>query len=272
VSERRSHEADPVPDPVLARALEALPAVQADAAFEARLRGRFLRGEDETAGSQPPAATSRRRLVLLPALALLAAAAVVVVFFLARPDEGPAWELMASSRGEVVHVDDLPYPVARPEALRAALARGGTVRTDEETHLRLRLGETLALEIGAQSEVRLPRPPRAGSPPPLFSTLRGHLSIATGPGLAGRRLLVRAPELEVEVVGTRFAVDVSDKGTCVCCTEGTVEVRSLALSDQLGQVQGGAMAFGLPDGNLMFAEMVIDEHVEPLGELGATWP
>jgi len=270
MSAPHEHDDELARDPELARALEALPPVVADAAFEARLRARFLQGGSGQDTQEAPPTPSRRRLVLLPALALAAAAAVITVFLVATPDPAPAWEVLPTSRGDVIHVDDRPYSLSRPDELRSALARGAQVRTAAGTRLHLGLGSQFALEIGAQSEVRLPRPPRVEVRPLTLSALYGHLSVVTGPEFAGNRLLVRAPEVEVEVVGTRFAVDVGEDGTCVCCTQGTVEVRSLVRPEQAGPVGADAMALGMPDGSLKFAPMIVPEHVEPLEELAGS--
>jgi len=256
-------------DPALARALEALPPAPADPAFRARLRVAFLQGP-EAQEPGPAAPRPRPQLALLPLVALLAAAAIVLVFFLSSPPAGAGWEVLASSRGASILVDDRPYAVSPPEELQLALARGGRVRTGEGTLLRLRLGERLALEIGPQSEVTLPHPdPVTEVPAPVLAALQGHLAVATGPAFRGSSLLVRAPEIEVEVVGTRFAVDVGPQGTCACCTEGVIEVRSLALPEQSGQVAAGGMAVAMPDGSLKFAPETDPSHVAGLAELAA---
>jgi hypothetical protein len=275
VSVERPAAPDPAPDPELARALEALPPVEADPTFEARLRARFVRG-DEPAVTLAPVPRRGSPLRLVATLVTLAAAVLVAFLLTTRGRADSGWTLVDGRSGDVVYLDDRATPADDAAAIASALAGGARVRTPEDVGLSLRLGEQLAVHVGPASEVALPRPERGlRDAPYLLSAEAGHLSVVTGPAFPGRRLVVRTPELEAEVVGTRFAVDVGEQGTCVCCTQGRVAVRSLSQPDEAGQVSGGSLGFGFPDGSLMTAEMLKDEHVEPLetlaGQLPAAW-
>ena len=92
-----------------------------------------------------------------------------------------------------------------------------------------------------------------------------HLAVRTGPEFAGSRLVVRAPDAEVAVLGTRFAVDVVPAGTCVCCGEGRVDVRSLR-DGAAAAVDPGGMAFAHTAGTISTGA-VQSEHAPALAAL-----
>jgi ferric-dicitrate binding protein FerR (iron transport regulator) len=217
-------------DPALERALEALVEERPDARFARLQRARFV-----GAG----AVHLRRRRVLA---ALAAAAGVAVALSLwrgTRAPDAPAWRVLAA-RGPVT-LDGAALDAA-------TLARGGRLRTGPAGELRLVLGRSLALLVGPDSELDLPALAALGDDWRIGAR-SGHLALRTGPDFAGSRLSVRAPDAEVAVLGTRFAVDVFPEGTCVCCGEGRVDVRSLR-DGAAAEVDPGGMAFAHAAGTI----------------------
>ena len=121
MSAERPHATDPAPDAELARALEALPEVEADPAFEARLRARFL-GGDEPAVTLAPAPRRGSPLRLVATLVTLAAAVLVAFLLTTRGGTDAGWTLVAS-RPDAVH-----QAIARPlgPPVRCGAGRSGS--------------------------------------------------------------------------------------------------------------------------------------------------
>lgn len=253
-------ERDDELDPRLARALEALSEERPDARFERALRARFV---DPHASAAPPRAPRRRAVARrgprpAPWIALASAAALVLVAALwwrgSRP-AAPSWRVL-SAEGTTT-LDGRPLDAER-------LAAGGRLVSGDGATLRLVLGEELALAIGPASEIVLPAVPAGdGARAWLLEARAGHLAVATGAAFQGSRLAVQAPDARVEVVGTRFAVDVYDQGTCVCCSEGRVRVDSLREGTDQASVAAGGMAYAHTTGGLATGA-VLPDHVEPL--------
>lgn len=268
-------------DPALERALGSLPPPQARPGFRSDLRSRFVHADAEPA-ALPDATAPRRRAAeprsplarRLP-LWLGLAAASVAAFFLIRGEAAPppGWEVLDQSYGELVYVNGSQHSPEWETDLQTALREGGRVRTTATSGLHLRFGDDLALFIGPESRVVLPRSPSGGDAPRFdLLTESGHLSVATGPDFAGSTLQVFTPDTEVEVVGTSFAVDVDDKGTCVCCRSGTVRVRPLAsAADEDQPVEAGNVGFVFPDGRLARQAGTMAEHVKTLDALRSSW-
>src|SRR6185369_13342982 len=76
-----------------------------------------------------------------------------------------------------------------------------------------------------------------------MGALAGHVRVTTGPGFAGQQMLVHSDVMDATIVGTAFAVDYEEKGTCVCCMHGEVEVRSTTAEGDWKPVKPGTMCF-----------------------------
>lgn len=218
-------------DPALERALAALAEERPDPRFERELRARFL-GER---------AARRTRRAWLTALA--AAAGLTLALSLwrgARGESASAWRVLAV-QGRVT-LDGRAVAVADLEA-------GGRLRTGPEGGLWIALGRRVALALGPESELDLPALPAPAADWRLQAHA-GHLALRTGPDFARARLLVRAPDAEVAVLGTRFAIDVDEDGTCVCCSEGRVDVRSLRDDAARAEVSPGGRAYAHAHGGI----------------------
>jgi ferric-dicitrate binding protein FerR (iron transport regulator) len=269
-------------DAEVERALLALPRPAARAPFRAGLRRRFLEVDPdlrvgEPAPPPPPASPHevwRRRALKVGAIA--AAALVLLVLFELRP-RGPRWSVIEASPGAIVRVDGTPRRADDAAALEEALVGAEAIESEAGT-LRLRLGDLYLLELGPGTALRLSTLDRAARAEPLaIRAERGSVRVRTGPAFAGSRMRVSAPNLDLRVVGTTFAVDRLEHGTCVCCFEGTVEL-----------VAGGVIEDPSPLGPGRFCIVDDDEargaqwgdvhgpHAEALRELEtaarAIWP
>lgn len=234
-------------DPALERALAALQDEQPDARFERALRARFL------------GASSARRRPRAWVTALAAAAGLALALWTwraARGEGADAWRVLAVE-GEVT-LDGRALELADLES-------GGRLRSGPDGGLRLVLGKRLALALGPDSDIELPAQ-RASHAAWRLRANAGHLALRTGPEFAGARLQVLAPDAEVEVLGTRFAVDLYEDGTCVCCSEGRVDVRSLRAEAARAQVPPGGMAYAHAQGGITTGE-VQPEHSSALDAL-----
>lgn len=235
---------DDGPDPALERVLSALREEQPDPRFERELRARFV------------GARSSRRTRRAWITALAAAAGLTLALSLWRAARPPAWRVLATQGEATLDGRDLSA---------ADLARGGRLRTGPQGGLRLALGRRVALVVGPDSEIELPALAATASEW-LLRAHAGHLALRTGPQFAGERLRVLAPDAEVDVFGTRFAVDVYPDGTCVCCSEGEVDVRSRHADNSHAQVSPGGMAFAHTHGAITTGG-VQPEHAPALDAL-----
>lgn len=194
----------------------------------------------------PASARSQRRRTwsLVGGSVALAAAAVLVMALLPRggTEVAPAsgWSLL--SGGQVALVDGQALDLADSSALSGggfALADAPQQVTAGDETLRLRFGDQMVLELEPGSTLDVSDLTEAGhADGEWVLSMQGETGgyrVATMEGFRRdeRRLLFRTPDAEVEVVGTVFGVDrypdrVGGKsGTCVCCCDGEVQVRSL---------------------------------------------
>jgi len=240
-------------DPKLERVLGAHVDPRPDPRFERELRARFVGGTAPRRAPQP----TRRALWIPLAVAAGAALGLGLWWRGARSEPAP-WRVLEAAAGAT-----LDGAALSP----AALAAGGRLRTGPAGGVRLVLGRHVALSLGADSELVLPAVDSLEGPQAwLLEAPAGHLAIATGPDFPGSRLAVRAPDAQVEVVGTRFAVDVYESGTCVCCSEGRVQVTSRREGAEGAGVPAGGMAYAHSAGGLSTGE-VMPDHVAPLDAL-----
>jgi hypothetical protein len=253
------------PSPELERALERLRPSGARPEFAERLRREFVAGElsdrpDATIASSPPA---RRWIPWAIAAGILL---VVLPFLLPTRGPGPAWTVIDPPAGGSLQVDGKLIPFSEDAALAAALEGALRIETSEAP-IRLRLRERLVLELAAGSSLRVESTDTEvlGSPSPIQLELeRGSLAVVTSPGFEGSRLEILTAQGAVAVTGTAFAVDVvPGMGTCVCCSSGSIVVRSRLGEAPAATVSGGANAFVFTDGKLRTGDPV-PEHLAPI--------
>ena len=266
--------------PELRRALDSVPAPEADPAFEARLRDRFV-GAGKIALEEDRAPGPRTRAWGV-VVALAAAAAFLLVLRIVNQPDAPA----VDDGGDAVAVASSPWsllpgscPDARlggvdldtsTEGFLEGLVEGATLETAGSGPLRLKLDDRLVLELAENSRMALASLPGGGSPETLRMTLEsGAVRLVTGAGFDGSRLFVDTPDAGVEIVGTELAVDYyPDDGTCVCCTEGLVRVVPVLAPDAAADAAGGRACFVKTDGR-MGQMPAIGKHVAPIDDLRA---
>jgi ferric-dicitrate binding protein FerR (iron transport regulator) len=283
-------------DVEIERALACVPRPAAAAEFKARLRSRFLDVDPDlrAEASLGPAAHSsearargpmaggaggaggaraddvwRRRFVSLSVIA--AAAAVLLALFVLRP-RGPRWQVLDGTGAGIAKIDGSPVDTSNRVALADALA-GATTLESGTGLLRLRLGDLYLLELDPHSRVALSALDKHSRAEPLsLRAERGALRVQTGPAFPGSSMRVSTSELDLRVTGTAFAVDLLDsateQGTCVCCLEGSVEVRSASKIPDARAISAGAMCVVFRDKKAppLWGE-VVEPHARPLRAL-----
>lgn len=167
------------------------------------------------------------------------------------------------------------------EALEAATRDHSPIEVSEGT-LRFGIGELFVVELAENTSARFLELPddvtAAGDRGRVrVEVERGTMRVVTLEGFPGTEMLVSTPFAEVRAVGTQFAVDVFEPdpsypgpaGTCVCCIEGEVEVRSTTpnLPDgALRTIGANAMGFAYLDGPISPSMAVVPDHAAPLAE------
>lgn len=156
-----------------------------------------------------------------------------------------------------------------------------------EGSLRVAFEDVLALELAPHTRISFVEMPSRASGPGAggagtirIEVERGTLRAVTLDEFPGTELLVSSPSAEVRAVGTQFAVDVFEPGnphgappgTCVCCIEGEVEVRSKTpkiTEDAERSIDDGAMGYAYLDGVISPPMGIIEDHATPLATLAA---
>ncbi len=193
------------------------PAVRED--FRARLRAEFV------AGRIPEGAAPARRVIPMPLRAALALAAAAAGAFLVL-GRAPEWQVMVAPAAGEVRVDGRVFPAADVAAWRGALGPGARVIWSGGGPLSLALPKTLAVQLMPDAELTLPDPGAPAGEAMRIDVTRGAVQVSTGPGFAGRRLVVHTDPVDVEVTGTTFAVIRLPDFACVCVLEGAVRLHT----------------------------------------------
>lgn len=207
-------------------AREPAPAAPIDAARDSRRGTASASGRDAAGGDAGNAGdagrdTVRRRFPFVPFVVLAAAAAVVAMFFAVGESVQPWRVIDARGNGSVV-VDGIEIDPDDAARFERALGSARSIDT-RGRDLRIVRGEEVVLDLASGTRLAQMRFPAAG-PYSLFADA-GSLRVATGASFGGRSLRVQTRDLDLDVVGTVFAVDVEDGGSCVCCLEGRVAVQ-----------------------------------------------
>ena len=254
------------PSPELERALERLRTSGARPEFTEHLRREFVSGElASPRGGAMPLRSSPRARRWIP-WAIAAGILLVVLPFLLpmRPD--PTWVVLEPPAGGSLQVDGELVPFSEDAKLTAALEEALRIETPEMP-VRLRLRERLVLELAAGSSLRVENTETGVLSPIRLELERGSLAVVTSPGFEGSRLEITTPQASVAITGTAFTVDVvPEMGTCVCCSAGSIVVRSRLGETPAATVSAGANAFVFTDGKLRTGGPV-PEHLAPIEEL-----
>ena len=270
MSQRSEHDSGrddaelPEPGAELAALLDAQATPTARPEFARELRARFVAGDfaDADDGGAAPRATPplvverrswwRRK----PTLTAAAAAAFLSAFLGPRlwrsesdSGPGPAWEVLSAGVTATVTRDGEARRLAG-SALAEAILSGARVQTSEG-ELRLRLDGRVLMELGPGTDLTFAECGADAGSAIRLGLASGRLAAATGAGFEGSRLVVEAPDAEVVVTGTGFGIDVYDMGTCVCVTEGEVEVRPLGPGQPSHAVGADHSGFVFRDGSPM---------------------
>jgi ferric-dicitrate binding protein FerR (iron transport regulator) len=206
-------------------------------AFRARLRAAFVTpvasavaeaAAREAASSPAPRAGGRRarRWTIAGAIAAVLLAIVLLQLGGPAPDEWAVTAIGGSSAGSI-RIDGRDRAIASLRGDGLTLSAGSRIELPESTTIELRSSGVLVLETAPGSWFSLPRSRRGsgGDAAPLVGRIEhGEVRYVTGPGFAGRTLLIESLEATVEVVGTTFSVIRDSTGTCVCVESGRVRI------------------------------------------------
>jgi ferric-dicitrate binding protein FerR (iron transport regulator) len=193
-------------------------------------------------------------------IALTSAAAWALFVFASREDRRIEW---LDTPLDCVRVGGV---TASGELLEARILAGGVLES-QATSMRLRIDESVLIELAPETLMSLEDWSENGGRQGVVRLVRGGVRILTGPGFAPRGLRVVAPDAQVSVVGTEFGVDVFEgTGTCVCCTQGTVSVqpRSSARADT---VRAGGMSFCFSSGEPPMLDVAKEDHAAQITAL-----
>lgn len=159
------------------------------------------------------------RWSLIPAGAVAAAAALWVFVVPKEPGASP-FVLVATDGGGRVRCGEAELT---PTDLRGARFRpGDRIRTGEGVELGLVQGDLFAVELSAGCDLDLPCD--AGDGRYRAVVREGTATWVTGPAFPGRELRIVAPDAEVVVLGTTFAVLADAEKTCISVFAGEVGV------------------------------------------------
>jgi ferric-dicitrate binding protein FerR (iron transport regulator) len=255
------HDREPRPDSDLQRMLDAAETPPVRAEFRERLRRDFVRNLDASA---PVAATAPRRSSVFPWAAWVAgaiAAGVLAVWWTRASDPPQARGLELVERPPAgLRVDGAPLIPG------AALLSGARLSTAAES-VRLRVAGVYVMELGPHTSATLARGFGDDDPSIELTLASGSLRVVTGAHFAPRRFTVKAPDAEVLVIGTEFGIDVDEaQGTCVCCNEGSIEVRPRGSPSVERLVAGGMVYCFASDMAPMLGEAKA-QHLRPITEL-----
>lgn len=188
-------------------------------AFRARLKDEFVSGNFRAPRVPAPSPWFRQPVWIAR---VAAAAAVALVVFMNR---GPDWRVVAASGEGRITVGNASFAPAEQQRIAAALRRGGKVSTEGAVTLDLVAQGVLAVTLGPDTRVTLrDTPGRWWGRDAQVHVAAGNAYFSTGRGFRGAHLAVSTPELQVDAVGTSFAVLRGEDGSCVCVMEGHVHV------------------------------------------------
>ena len=270
----------------LASLLDGFQPEPARAEFRQELLEQFLRGDQRKARPQVRRSVRSARRRAAPRSARkqswrwrllvgggLAAAAALLLWFRSSHEAGSDWSVQSDlSAHQDLMIDGKRPSASGPAALAKRLNTARILETGQQG-LNLRFGDLLYLEMGPESILDLSGMPADGDEGDLtLASSKGIFRLATGPDFGGgRRLVFDTPDIEASVVGTIFGVDVyPEKGTCVCCIESEVLVRSNTPGQGEQRVLEDRTDFVDKNGQHQAIEMP-GSHAGPLRAMQVEW-
>ncbi|MCP5023027.1 MAG: FecR domain-containing protein [bacterium] len=283
----------------LVEALESNSTPAPDPEFRSKMRGLFLKQEtlDKANPEEGPglesvreirAADSRAKMPgPLPGYwAPLAAVAALLIVFLGFKHWGAdspqvipyalGWSPHGDIRGVHWAIDGTSVEASESaEQIAKKLDAARSVAVLGGGRLRLSYGRLFQVEISERSELDLSAF-GGGKPATKFHLAMGGDSggfcFQTGPEFkqAGYELTFQTPEAQIAVVGTVFSVDRYPigspmMGTCVCCAEGTVQVK--ATHEREISTVAGKSCFVVPGDTELTSANVEPDHMIPMKDL-----
>jgi hypothetical protein len=199
--------------------------------FRAELRQQFLTGDfpqGQSFDSGEPEPAGKLLRFLLPVAAV---AAILLVTFLAPGLFGErVWHAQVLGEGSV-EVAGLSLGSHEEARIGVEATLGGPIVVGD-SKLRLELADHLVLEIQPETTLTLNALPDTGSGERLVVRIdRGEAYLKTLDEGLDFPVLFTTEEAWVTVVGTTLGVMAGEEGTCVCVSEGEVDVRNRTATD-----------------------------------------
>jgi ferric-dicitrate binding protein FerR (iron transport regulator) len=237
--------------------------VHADPEFRARLEREFMTGNImEHAPVEVPRRSPMRtflRWAYIPA----AAAALLIAFNFAN--QGPDWRVIGTSSGGAIRVDGDRIGIQSVDRLESVIHPGATIRVSENAELTLLGPETLVMQATPGTEMTVPNMPGRWFGNTMHArVMQGEARFVTGPGFAGRSLVVDTPEGRVQVTGTIISVLRDEAGgvTCICVMTG--EARIGMNSEDMEMIPAGKRKVMFADGREPMVVDILPEHRDGL--------
>lgn len=207
----------------IADEIRGLGGVRPAAEFRSRLRADFVQGRLAPSVSQvrPAPKVGVRRLVWV---ALPTALAAGLALTMLMTGGGPTWTLREASGSGSIAVGEQAVAAGDEGQLRALIGPGARVAAGPDAELDVICGDIAVLGLAAGAEAVLPSDPGDPGDPWEVVVITGEVSVLTGPGFEGRRLVLTTDGSRTEIVGTAVAVFACAELTCVCVMEGTAQV------------------------------------------------
>lgn len=242
-------------------------AVQDETPLRGPSRRDGVRGSGSSARPQRTSAGWRK-------IAIGLAAAVLLWMGITRPwsSEQPLlWNVSENTaQGASLTVGGRSISIEQGPDLIEAIGAGGEFVNGEQP-LDLILGDLVFVEVQPKAHFELGDPSGWSETGDLaLAAYSQGLRVATGNDFEGGTLLVSTPHIQVDVVGTIFAVDVYPTGTCVCCNEGKVRLLGLDGTDA-GQFEGQGAHF-CPTGGEAGPISMPSEHAASLESFARQLP
>jgi len=244
-------------------AVRSLPRVEAEPGFRERLKADFVSGRLGGAGEPEHRRTPARRRARAWRMLVPSAVAIVVVVALIF-NGGPSPEVADVVGEGTVTVDGQSFPASDREAIADAISPGARVEVSGGVDIDLLYGQAFAVQLSSGAATVPAAPARWFGKTGGCRLESGELSVLTGPGFRGGRLVVATAEGVIEVTGTLVSVFSDSTLTCVCVHEGTANVGVDAAD--MEPIPAGKRKVMFADGSPSLVEDIAPPHRDHLIE------